>query len=56
MTVGEQNTSMPLKLHKPIVYVGDRPSDFCVVTAVPSLARYAEEVAHDMQLPVTERR
>ena len=50
MTVGEQNTSMPLKLQKPIVYVGDRPSDFCVVTAVPSLARYAEEVAHDMQI------
>ncbi len=41
---------MPFKLQKPIVYVGDTPSDFCVVTAIPSLARYAEEVAYDMQI------
>ena len=41
---------MTLRLQKPVIYVGERPSDFCVVTPLPSLARYAEEAAREMQI------
>ena len=41
---------MALRLQKPIIYVGERPSDFCVVTPLLSLARYAEEAAREMQI------
>ena len=41
---------MTLRLQKPVIYIGARPSDFCVVTPLPSLARYAEEAAREMQI------
>lgn len=39
---------MRVALQKPVVYIGERPSDFCVVTPLSLVAHYAEEAARAM--------
>ena len=39
---------MRVALQKSVVYVGERPSDFCVVTPLSLVAHYAEEAARAM--------
>ena len=33
-----------------IIHVGEQPADFCVVTPFKTLAKYAEETAHQLNM------
>ncbi len=42
---------MTALLRKPLVHIGERSRDFCIVTPLPAVAQYAEELAREMNIP-----